>query len=43
LFNACANETNAGDVKKVGGRIPFNAMRFEQRNAKHAVMGEGVL
>ena len=42
-FNACPNKTNAGDVKKVLGRIPLDAMRFEQRNAKHAVMGQGVL
>src|SRR5207248_886932 len=42
-FNTCANKTNAGNVKKVAGRIPFSAVRLEQCNAKHAVMGEGVL
>src|SRR5205823_12719524 len=35
-FNACANKTNAGNVKKVSGRLPFSALRRDQGHAEHA-------
>ena len=42
-FDAGANETDAGGVKKIRGRLPFCTVWFDQRDAKHAVMSQGVL
>jgi hypothetical protein len=41
--DAGADETDGSETKKILGRVPFRATRFDQRHAKHAVALERVL
>ena len=41
--DASTDETDAGDVKEIFGRMPLRTTRFDERDGKHAVMIERVL